>query len=129
MKLENRKIWDSLNDANHGGFQHQPRFHDERQERLRILERNENIDEIPFQNKEKYRDRLRENWDLRRKRSAGASEGFAKRILISFVAPRTYGRSRLLYRMSSIIAVLSDHVANQIAAGAVHALPLWSRNC
>ena len=68
------------------GFQHQPRFHDEHQERLRILERNESVDEIPFQNKEKYRDRLRENWDLRRKRSAGASVGFVKRILISFVA-------------------------------------------
>ena len=68
------------------GFQHQPRFHDERQERLRILERNESVDEIPFQNKEKYRDRLRENWDLRRKRSAGASVGFVKRILISFIA-------------------------------------------
>jgi type IV secretory pathway component VirB8 len=50
------------------------------------LERNETIDEIPFQDKNKYRDRLRENWDLRRKRSAGASEGFIKRILISFIA-------------------------------------------
>ena len=68
------------------GFQHQPRFHDERQERLRILERNESIDKIPFQNKEKYRDRIRENWDLRRKRSAGASEGFVRRLVISFFA-------------------------------------------
>ena len=41
------------------GFQHQPRFHDERKDRLRILERNEGVDEIPFQNKDKYRDRLR----------------------------------------------------------------------
>ena len=47
------------------GFQHQPRFHDER--------------------KDKYRDRLRENWDLRRKRSAGASEGYGKRLLFSFL--------------------------------------------
>jgi hypothetical protein len=68
------------------GFQHQPRFHDERQERLRILQRNERIDEIPFKNKEKYRDRIRENWDLRRKRSAGASEGFVRRLVISFLA-------------------------------------------
>ena len=68
------------------GFQHHSRFHDERKERLRILERNDTVDEIPFQDKNKYRDRLRENWDLRRKRSAGASEGFAKRILISFLA-------------------------------------------
>ena len=36
------------------GFQHQPRFHDERKDRLRILERNEGVDEIPFQNKDKY---------------------------------------------------------------------------
>jgi len=52
---------------------------------LRILERNEGVDEIPFQNKDKYRDRLRENWDLRRKRSAGASEGYGKRLLFSFL--------------------------------------------
>ncbi|MDG1656666.1 MAG: hypothetical protein P8H60_05855 [Schleiferiaceae bacterium] len=67
------------------GFQHQPRFHDERKDRLRILERKEGIDEIPFQNKDKYRDRLRENWDLRRKRSAGASEDYGKRLLVSFL--------------------------------------------
>lgn len=65
------------------GFQLQPRYHDERKDRLRILERPEGVDEIPFQNKEKYRDRIRENWDLRRKRSAGASDGYTKRLLIS----------------------------------------------
>ncbi|MEY2962921.1 MAG: hypothetical protein RL754_182 [Bacteroidota bacterium] len=67
------------------GFQHKPRFHDERKERLRILERPETADEIPFQNREKYRDRIRENWDLRRKRSAGASEGYGKRLFFSFL--------------------------------------------
>jgi hypothetical protein len=67
------------------GFQHHSRFHDERKERLRILERNESVDEIPFNNNDKYRERLRENWDLRRKRSAGMSEGFLKRFLISVV--------------------------------------------
>ena len=66
------------------GFQHQPRYHAERKDRLRILERNEGVDEIPFQNKDKYRDRLRENWDLRRNRSAGASEGYGQRLLLSF---------------------------------------------
>lgn len=65
-------------------FNHKPRYHDERKDRLRILERAEGVDEIPFQNKEKYRDRLRENWDLRRSQSAGKSDGFLQRILISF---------------------------------------------
>lgn len=67
------------------GFQHKPRFHDERKERLKILERPESVDEIPFDNKEKYRQRLRDNWDLRRSQSAGKSEGYLKRLLISFL--------------------------------------------
>ena len=65
------------------GFQHQARFHDERKERLKLLERPEGEDEIPFDNKEKYRQRLRDNWDLRRAQSAGKSDGYAKRLLYS----------------------------------------------
>ena len=67
------------------GFQLKPRFHDERSERLRILKREEGVDEIPFQNREKYRERLRENWDLRRAQSAGKSDGFSKRLLLSLL--------------------------------------------
>ena len=67
------------------GFQHKPRFHDQRKERLRILERPEGVDEIPFDNKEKYRERLRENWELRRTQSSGKSDGYAKRLLYSLL--------------------------------------------
>jgi len=67
------------------GFQHKPRFHNEREERIRILERPEGVDEIPFDNKEKYRQRLRDNWDLRRAQSAGKSDGYAKRLLYSLL--------------------------------------------
>ncbi len=64
-------------------FNPKPRYYNERTERLRILERPESVDEIPFQNKEKYRQRLRENWDLRRSQSAGKSDGYLKRIGLS----------------------------------------------
>jgi hypothetical protein len=47
------------------------------------LERPEGEDEIPFDNKEKYRQRLRDNWDLRRAQSAGKSDGYTKRLLYS----------------------------------------------
>lgn len=66
-------------------FNPKPRYYDERKDRLRIIERPEGVDEIPFENKEKYRQRLRENWDLRRSQSAGKSDGFLKRIGLSLL--------------------------------------------
>lgn len=67
------------------GFQHQARFHNEREERIRMLERPEGEGEIPFGDKDKYRQRLRDNWDLRRAQSAGKSDGYAKRLLYSLL--------------------------------------------
>ena len=67
------------------GFQHKARFHDERKERIKLLERPEGEDEIPFDNKEKYRQRIRDNWDLRRAQIAGKSDGYAKRLLYSLL--------------------------------------------
>ena len=67
------------------GFQHKARFHDERKERIKLLERPEGEDEIPFDNKEKYRQRIRDNWDLRRAQRAGKSDGYAKRLLYSLL--------------------------------------------
>jgi hypothetical protein len=69
------------------GFQHKSRFHDERKERLKLLERPEGEDEIPFDNKEKYRQRIRDNWDLRRAQSAGKSDGYAKRLIVQSRLP------------------------------------------
>jgi hypothetical protein len=61
------------------GFGLKGRYYDEDKERRdNLLRRNE--DEIPFGDKEKYRERLRKNWEYRRITST--SKNFGGRLII-----------------------------------------------
>ena len=55
------------------------RYYDEAKNRRDNLLRTKD-EEIPFDDKEKYRERLRQNWDARR--SAGASNNMGMRLII-----------------------------------------------
>ena len=61
------------------GFGLKGRYYDEDKERRNNLLRKKD-EKIPFEDKEKYRERLRQNWEYRR--STGASKSFGTRILI-----------------------------------------------
>lgn len=61
------------------GFDLKGRYYDEAKERRDNLLRAKD-EKIPFDDKEKYRERLRQNWDARR--TTGASSNFGMRLLI-----------------------------------------------
>lgn len=55
------------------------RYYDEDKERRNNLLRKKD-EKIPFDDKEKYRERLRQNWEYRR--STGASQNFGLRLVV-----------------------------------------------
>jgi len=61
------------------GFDLKGRYYDEAKERRDNLLRKKD-EKIPFDDKEKYRERLRQNWEARR--TTGASSNFGMRLLI-----------------------------------------------
>jgi hypothetical protein len=61
------------------GFSLKGRYFDEDKDRRDKLLRKKD-EKIPFDDKEKYRERLRENWEYRR--TTGSSRNFGIRVLI-----------------------------------------------
>jgi hypothetical protein len=61
------------------GFALKGRYYDEDKERRNNLLRKKD-EKIPFDDKEKYRERLRENWAYRR--TTGGSQHFGIRVLV-----------------------------------------------
>lgn len=66
------------------GFQHKPRFFNERKERIRILEEAHEQNELPYENAERYRERMRANWESKRKVKLNDSKGYITRMLVAF---------------------------------------------
>ena len=63
------------------GFELKGRYYDENKERREMLLRTKD-EKIPFDDKEKYRERLRQNWEYRR--TTGTKSNFGMRIIIIF---------------------------------------------
>jgi len=63
------------------GFELKGRYYDENKERRDMLLRKKD-ENIPFDDKEKYRERLRTNWEYRR--TTGKASNFGLRIIVIF---------------------------------------------
>ncbi len=63
------------------GFNLKSRYYDEDKERRDNVLRTKN-EKIPFEDKEKYRERLRQNWEYRR--STSSSKNYGMRLVIIF---------------------------------------------
>lgn len=63
------------------GFNLQGRYYNEDKERRDNVLRKKD-EKIPFEDKEKYRERLRQNWEYRRTTKAG--KNFGMRIIVIF---------------------------------------------